>query len=139
MIFDRRSILKSKKTLYTRILCVIFAIALIVSLTACNNTPAGNTTESDGTSADASGNGGNGGNNGNGSTDGTEGETSTNVPDNTQPAEDAEYTYELTDNGDGTATVKQTSDKASYTATFGYPNGTEYSLDKSSGALSFTG
>lgn len=141
MISDRRSIQKSKKTLNTRILCVIFAIALIVSLTACNNTPAGNTTESDGTSADGSGNGGNngnGGNSGSGSTDGTEGETSTNVPDNTQPAEDAEYTYELTDNGDGTVTVKQTSDKASYTATFGYPSGTEYSLDKSSGALSFT-
>ena len=74
MISDGRSILKSKKALYTRILCVIFAIALIVSLTACNNTPAGNTTESDGTSADGSGNGGNGG---------TTGEISTNVPDNT--------------------------------------------------------
>ena len=118
MISDGRSILKSKKALYTRILCVIFAIALIVSLTVCNNTPAGNTTESDGTSADGSGNGGNGGNGG------TTGEISTNVPDNTKPAEDAEYTYELTDNGDGTATVKQTSDKASYKATFGYPSGT---------------
>ena len=39
MISDRRSIQKSKKTLNTRILCVIFAIALIVSLTACKNTP----------------------------------------------------------------------------------------------------